>query len=92
MNHEYNWSKEQNTKMYDSYDEAIQRETVKNIAKQTEELEMRKKLEESLNILALFAIIAIIILVVIKVLTVLGIIGAVQTATEIVGGCLNCLL
>lgn len=81
-----------NETKYNSYEEAVQRETVKNLNLQNKELEKRMKLEESLNILATIAIIAIIILVLIKVLTVLGIISVVSTASEIASGFLNCLI
>lgn len=81
-----------NDKHYNNYQDAYEHESLKLLVRQQEELEMRKKLEESLNILAMFAIIAIIILVLLKVLTVFGIVGAVSTASEIVGGFLNRLL
>ncbi len=47
-------------KKYSSYEEALQKETIKNLDLQNKELEQRAKLEESLNILAVFAILGIV--------------------------------
>ena len=47
-------------KKYSSYEEALKKETIKNLDLQNKELEKRAKLEESLNILAVFAILGIV--------------------------------
>ena len=59
---------------YSSYDEAVQRETVKNLDLQNKELEKRMKLEESLNVLATFSIIGIIITILMLMLSIFGVI------------------
>lgn len=64
-----------NDKKYDSYEEAMQRETVKKIAKENEELDKRMKLEESLNVLATFKIIGIILAIIAGVLILTGVIS-----------------
>lgn len=63
-----------NEKQYSSYEEAVQRETVKNLNLQNQELEKRMKLEESLNVLATFAIIAIILSILVVALSIFGVI------------------
>ena len=59
---------------YSSYEEAVQRETVKNLDLRNQELEKRMKLEESLNVLATFAIIGIIISILVIMLSIFGVI------------------
>lgn len=82
-----------NNSKYNDYNDAFEHENIKLIIKQQEELEKRMKLEESLNILAMFAVIGIILALVVVALLIFGVISiGSATSTEIVGGFLNRLL
>lgn len=59
---------------YENYQEALERETIKNLELKNKELEKRTKLEESLNILATFAIIAIVFSILLVIMFILGIV------------------
>ncbi len=60
---------------YESYEEAVERETVKNLDLKNRELEKRIKLEESVDLLCTFVIIAIIFSIVLVALLIFGVIS-----------------
>lgn len=60
---------------YENYQEAFERETIKNLDLQNKELEKRMKLEESLNTLATFSIIAIVISIIVVGMIIFGIVS-----------------
>lgn len=64
-----------NMPKYENYQEAFERETIKNLDLKNKELEKRMKLEESLNILATFSIIAIVISIIVVGMVIFGIVN-----------------
>ncbi len=57
---------------YDNYQDAFEHENIKKIKAEIEELEARRKLESSLNTLAVFAIIGIVAVITLVAIVVLG--------------------
>lgn len=96
MEHQYKWDNQKSNNTNGTFvssdiDTKIKQETLKLISKQQQEIETRKKLEESLNVLAMFAIIGIILTIVIGALFIFGVIGLGASTSSIVGGCIPLL-
>ena len=57
---------------YDNYQDAFEHENIKKIRAEIEELEARRKLESSLNTLAVFAIIGIVAVIALVAIAIFG--------------------
>lgn len=70
---------------YESYQEGFEKENLMNIAAQTEELKQRKKMEESISILATMGSIAAVAKTIVVVMKVLVMLGIIEVASTIAG-------